>query len=806
MLDNHFSHELEVVCDDIILKVLKVHQSLPSLLLYSSEFEEHDKLIDRIIQHCENYDTVGAITAAYIHGNKLANASNSLICTGISTSVQLLKSPLFRVIHTILGPELFLGLILHHSAHLKSTHQKLWGPLKETAYSKKALDYRSIKFASMMYKEEYNLDGLEPLPNGPRACLNEIFGPSLSSKSHLPRRYRKLSKLIELSIKNHLRCRYEYPYILDSVCGPVQYKGANYLQLATKKSSIVHFLLIIIDKLFPIEHIGSGYNKRLLCDAVARFVNVHFGEFLDVKSIVQGIKVNDINWLKPRANMKMTKQEFCRATQMFETYMKWFFGCFLCKLIGSFFHVTEASQSTKLYFYRHECWKKISSRFRQRYFSAHLQKLDHTHSSFKSFFDNETFVAKMKILPKPHDFRLIAAPFKGNQDEEFAYTEYQSMLMKPVGRILRSLKAKDSIFSVADLISRVAKYRQDLISRYLCIPKIFALKLDVKGAYDHLPIYLVEEVVKSKLDETYPLDNICVNQYRVVRNSRITSKRCSVVYDSISQQEIPKVKKDTIFQNETPIVLSKSDILDFVCRQLKETTVLYHGVTYSRKNGVFQGFQLSGVFFDLVYDQVTEYFQSIISQAYKNETLILRLVDDFLFLSTNKDVIQNIRKLTSRPIQKFNLHINHLKTQYAETNLKFVGLNLDLTSLAFVKDISTYRTDALIMLSFPKLFRRMEYTFATNITSPLFDVTASNVDNVAQNIKNIITAFMLRFVSSYRLMHKRSCCLQDDFDAFSRNIIDSMNARVELGSVGLASSDLELLITDVVHSKRIVFK
>ncbi|KAF6007738.1 hypothetical protein HII13_004409 [Brettanomyces bruxellensis] len=805
--DNNFGNETDRLCNDILLHSLEVHRQTPSHLLYSAEFEDHDKLIDRIVQYFASNDTVDALTIAYIHGNQIRNASNSLVCTGISIPVQLLKSPLFRMIHAILGPESFLLLILQYSAHLKSTHQKLWGPLKELSYLRKGLDYRSINFKSMMYKEEYNLDGLEPLPNGPRACLNEIFGAELSSKNHLPKRYRKLSKLIGIVIKNHSHFKCEYPYILDSVCGQVHSKGDNYLKMATKKQHIVRFLLIIIDKLFPLEHVGCNYNKRLLCDAISMFVNVRFGEFIDVKTLINGMKLTEISWVKPQASMKMTKQEFCRASQMFETYIKWLFGCFLCKLIGSFFHVTEASQSAKLYYYRHECWKSISSRFRRRYFSAHLQKVEYAHSSFKSFFDNDTFLAKMKILPKPHDFRLIAAPYKGNQEEEFAYTEYQAKLMKPVGRILRSLKAENSIFSVADLVGRVARYRQDLISRYRCVPKVYALKLDVKSAYDYLPIDLVENVVKVKLDKHYPLDNICVNQYRVVRNKYITSKRCSVVFNSSLEQKIPKANNGNIIvQNETPIVLSKSDIIDFVHKQLNETSILYHGVTYCRKNGVFQGFQLSGVFFDLVYDDVTEFFRNVIPDADKGETLVLRLVDDFLFLSTSKLAIQIIRKLTCRPIEKFNLHINHLKTKYSETELQFVGLNLDLASMSFTKGIDTYRTDALLMLSFPKLFRRMEYTFATNLNSPLFDINASSQENVEENIKNILQAFTLRFISSYKLMHKRENCLKADFDLFVKNLIDLVSTRVNLQSMDLTYPDLEKPIMGLLQSKRITFK
>lgn len=783
----------------------KLHdRQIPNELVVDARSNSHSKLIDYIVEFFITHEKSNVLSFAYLDGNFMSNTSNRWVSPGNSFTVQLLKSPAFQLIHTKLGDKQFLSVLYNYEAFSKENGIKLWGPVILHEFSNKHFNRPQISSIKMMYKEKGHGQIRDPFPPDVRSCLVEIFKDAIPSKKPYPRRFRKIASLLKICLLNHQHYKFEYPYILDSICPLIEMKD-DYLKLATSKKLVSKFILIILAKVLPIELIGSLHNSSILSSRVVQFINVSLNERLALTDFVKGFRINDIEWTKPISNKKLTKSEFCKAQRMFQCYIKWLFQYIIAKLLGCFFHVTEASQSNQIFFYRHETWNSVSSKFLRSYFDKNLVLLKNSSDSLASFSDNGTYMGIMKLLPKPHDFRVIAVPFKGSQEEKFTYINFQKKKVKPINQVLRTLRTNKCIIvsSVSDLALNISNYKNAVTSNFGFLPSIHALKFDVKHAYDSLPINLVKTVLKKRLDEKYHDQMILVSDYSKLVDNHISVKRRKVVSKLNNQFTSTSSSKGIIIQKDPPVVLSKDDVIQFVDEQLTRTSILYHGKVFVRKVGVFQGFPLSGTLFDIVYDVAVEKLLDRIPRIERSNTRIFRLVDDFLVLSTSRGVVKNLEKFISRPLELFNMRINRLKTLITSSKLTFVGLSIKLEDLSLIKNRDTYNMTSLNLSSFERLYHRLTFIMISYLNSYLLNVSCNTRLAVAQNVKNIIYAITLRFIKSYKLIRLKQKWVKDPFRKFIHQQIQFIDSKVHLDKIGLSRSKLMNIIYSLLCKYRV---
>ncbi|QPG75922.1 hypothetical protein FOA43_003308 [Brettanomyces nanus] len=801
------------IFDAVILVPSSDPRKIPRNIQFAAEYEDHEKFIDTIVAYLMNEDQQDVLTCGYIDGGQLLNVSSPFVCPGVNFSIQLLKSPAFKAIrHIVPGAQGFLQLLFNYDGYMGVNGLKLWGPLHDYKYKHVKNDSRTVSYRDMLYQEPATLKGRGPLPETARECLREIFPDEIQVEKKAPKRFRKITKILKTVMINHTKKQYEYPYILESVCGNASVQGDDFLKMATSKKFVVRFVLIIVDKVFPLEHIGSSSNKAVLFTKIAEFLHVSLREKVDVKNLVRGLKIDEICWLKPRADVRMTKPEFLRAQSMLEKYLKWFFGRFISGLAGSFFHVTEGSQKSIMLFYRHKVWTSISNRFKGRYFVKHLDKSLESTNSLKSFFENDDFVAKLKFLPKPKGFRLIAPPFKGISQEHFSYMEYEKDYMQPILSVLQAVRAKNDgcISSVSNLIIKVSQFKKRLVSEFGSFPKFYGLKFDVKSAYDSVPLDLAKRVVRQQLNSYSETESIVVRQFQTLDEKNVVTSRkrrkvMSAQVETLESVEELACRNDKPSVEKThPIVLTKSEIIRFVDDQLSKMAVVYHGITYKRKIGLFQGFNLSGILFDMVYDTVLDYIKKATHTDTDAHTGVFRLVDDFLVLSTDEQVIHRFRKLICRPIHEFNLNINRLKTDCSDESLTFVALDISLKDISFLKPVDSYISNPVNLPSFAALYKRLMYSFEIRFKSPIFAFAHNEIHAIRENVHHLIKAQTLRFISSYRLIKKRDCFVPELFHSFLNDMFGSIQKKLPFPKLALEEDDLKQDVYALLRSNRVL--
>lgn len=95
--------------------------------------------------------------------------------------------------------------------------------------------------------------------------------------------------------------------------------------------------------------------------------------------------------------------------------MEWFLSVYICKLVGSFWYVTEVSHgilSKDILHYPHNEWKRITNKWLNDYVKNYLVETTvsvefNETSAFKKY-----NIGRLRLLPKSNDFRALCIPIK----------------------------------------------------------------------------------------------------------------------------------------------------------------------------------------------------------------------------------------------------------------------------------------------------------------------------------------------------------------------------------------------------------
>ncbi|GMG52113.1 unnamed protein product [Ambrosiozyma monospora] len=183
--------ELETTTNSILIDETDVHIKtrkfiIPVELLKYQEFisVDHEKFMDDLILHLSTQkNPKNLLIEGYTDITNLHNATSatSLVCPGVNTTVQLLKSPIFKVVHLILGSASFYNLLVNCSAYTCNLKFKLWGPIEVHEYKTSRRD-NLIYVTKMLFKDIYWAKHCVVIPQNSVVSLSEIFDVNYRSE------------------------------------------------------------------------------------------------------------------------------------------------------------------------------------------------------------------------------------------------------------------------------------------------------------------------------------------------------------------------------------------------------------------------------------------------------------------------------------------------------------------------------------------------------------------------------------------------------------------------------------------------
>lgn len=800
-----YYNDLSYILNNVYLTPNISSRSIPSILAIQLQECYHHEGIQLIVQYLIQNNIANALNVGY---TSMSLESDNY--KGFNSSFKFLVSKPLEIIKSAIGVHNFLDLILNTTAVWKPSNVVIWGDYTSTTFSDSKSPKHMVSTRNMLYKSIANRNHNPPIPETPLKLMELIFEDFSTERwnKNPIKRYRKVYRHIKTLFVTFKTKQQRLPYIVESICKKI---CLNESSVTVERHKIIELIHTVIYMVIPIEMFGTNSNRTKIMHHVSKLVNATISTSININLIVNDIKLADIDWLKPVSSLKMTKQEFLRARKLFSCFVLWLFNKFICNFMSSFFHVTNILQNERLVFYRHNIWQKITKKYMSKYFSDHLINQPDKVNSFLSISKNSDYIGKMSLHPKRDSFRLIVKPFKGRYNERISYLTYQKRIVRPMNSILNTIRNNNDCASVIDVVQQIYTYKKELLTVHDVLPPLYALKFDAKNAYDSLPHGLIDKVVKERLDFYTKGDSVYVQLFKQLDDNGVLRGRKLIVSDSLndldffSNKEV-KIPKVTVDSHET-FCFTKPQILSYVRSQYKQTCIHTKFRSYFRKVGVFQGFPLSGTLFNLVYDYLVSELYELVGND--SETIILRLVDDFLVLSTQEEAIQKIKRLTARTLSKYNFKANRQKTTVSTEIVSFTGITIDVRHLVCYKQLQDYNNTPLLLSSFESLYKQLtNYGRMWIRHSCLFDTSLTKSGRVGarSNLLALLKSLVYKFTNSYRLMRNKKEFRLKDFANFLNKLLLEFSQKICYAEVDFSEKTFWKMTIKILHHKNIIHR
>ncbi|WPK26244.1 hypothetical protein PUMCH_003593 [Australozyma saopauloensis] len=623
----------------------------------------------------------------------------------------LLKTAMWAKLCERLGRPAFLRLLTGVLAVFPDTSAQPNLKWETFRYRRPAENTYNIRKTRMYYRVSNLVKHIRFMGAPTQVLLDEICGAPIG-KSKKVRKLRNLiehAKRRELSI-DYLRLRRSIVTRADSCDTVFAYCSAP--------NQVIRFVLVVVYRLLPSQTFGSAENRSKLSKAIMTFMLLSRFDTFDVCAFVGSLKVKDIPWLG-KSEKITSVQDLELRTTILRGFFKFLFGVLIVRIVSRFWYVTESpivDASPNLYF-PHSTWKRITRVWLQEYILRFLCKVE-CPFDMSAPQKNIANFGILRLIPKKSDLRPLCVPCSFPIGPEFkkeahpGFSRKQTFTpdrIRPIRDILRFQQARyvnayPSSSTGCHLASVVGKkileFRQRLL-QHGGIPPLYGVQFDMKHCYDNLNqakiITCIEELFAIESNhEEYFLRNVssysssCLS-YR--KNFNLISVRKDIETLDVAQNDKYAARKDVVVDNGRLAKYNKSHVIDLVRSQVIESVVQIPDDKFQffkRTRGVFQGFPLLATLCDVVYNSLVDnVILCGLMDKSGTHSLLLRLADDFLFISTSKEVCHKAYvNAVSAEAQRYGAYVNMDKLKFldssvpAQSSASFVGLSIDMKSLS----------------------------------------------------------------------------------------------------------------------------
>ncbi len=229
-----------------------------------------------------------------------------------------------------------------------------------------------------------------------------------------------------------------------------------------------------------------------------------------------------------------------------------------------------------------------------------------------------------------------------------------------------------TLFSVGDLYSKLKVFKSKLSSSTKSEPLYFA-KLDVHAAFDTIPQHAILALISSFPSEP---------EYRISKHveikpgenhasdpkSKPVKKWTAVAHspDDFSdfqeavKRELAVGRKNTVFvENVVNTFKEKKEILGLLEEHILRNMVKIGKKFYRQKEGIPQGSVLSSFLCNFFYADLEAKHLGFLVEG---ESLLLRLIDDFLLITTNPAHAKRFLEVMHEGVPEYGVECNPDKT------------------------------------------------------------------------------------------------------------------------------------------------
>jgi telomerase reverse transcriptase len=489
-----------------------------------------------------------------------------------------------------------------------------------------------------------------------------------------------------------------------------------------------------MDKLLPRDALGVGVNgarnKSNFMASVDRFISMRRFESLSLHEVAQGIKLTCIPWLRlPKIadSVKMSQSDRSKRLEIFLEFIYYLFDSVLVPLIRSNFYVTESNtHRNQLFYFRHDIWRKISEPALAVLKIRMFEELK-PQSATRMLSSGSLGFSHVRLLPKSNAFRPIVNLGRRAMEKSGGAAVLGKSInrqLEPVFDILNYEKSQQSarlgsaLFSVGELHGRLRMFKHSLGSAES--QPLYFVKVDVQTCFDTIPqaqlLNLVEDLISSDVYEIAKHAEIKPGDERWTSTARKPSRKFvgsahpgnnMTTFSPAVANEHAQYKKRTVYNNTgNSKAWDTRQLLKLVQEHVQQNIIKIGKKYYRQKNGIPQGSILSSLLCSFFYG---DFEMKQLGFLVHDESLLLRLIDDFLLVTTNQNHARRFLQVmvdgskehgisvnTKKSLANFEIFANKSKIPriHGSTVFPYCGMLIDTRTLEVSKDRA--RKDALI--------------------------------------------------------------------------------------------------------------
>lgn len=477
------------------------------------------------------------------------------------------------------------------------------------------------------------------------------------------------------------------------------------LALISTKGHIPHAQVIswvrsIFHSVFPVECWGCN-EQRIFTHLIPAYVKLRRDEHFSHMTLLENMRVTRIPWLKQlcsftgnqsashrskgKVTSKFSRGDHERCRFLLQCFLQWVFSDFLVPLLRANFFITESEFTGRtLLYYRKPVW----ARFRN--LSIHkLSSAQYNRCSVEEVQAQLTCLglSRLRLLPKSTGVRPIATLCK----QESALLGCRrgpstNSVLRDAFNVLRyeSERQPESYgCGLPGLHYFYTRYR-DFIQSVPDGKSLYFGSVDIRNCFDTIDQGFLMNVVENLIQD----DEYVVQRHKVIHHSatagRVVSKLKTFVcplqdFQPMShdgdQSHLPVVAnawRSIVVKASTGSCITKSrrHVLDTIRDHLTRNFLVIRGRFGNQyiwqKKGIPQGSILSSLLCNLYYGSIEKRLLAHLSRASGESIphqLLVRMVDDFLLVSTEHDLIRQFQFIMEQGEPSLGVEINPDKTK-----------------------------------------------------------------------------------------------------------------------------------------------
>ena len=331
--------------------------------------------------------------------------------------------------------------------------------------------------------------------------------------------------------------------------------------------------------------------------------------------------------------------------------------------------------------------------------------------------------SQVRLLPKANGMRPIMnlrRRFNKLKNGRMVLGRSINSVVTPVFNVLEYARKKKpaslgaALFSVGDMYAVLKSFRNRIESVSSKARPFYFAKCDVKGCFDTIPQQRVVRMAKEKLDEALyrirrhaeikgarPYQNAIslASEVKPARKFVATARAATdfVDFGCAVEQGLANGKRNTVFVDTvTQACQQRQKIVALLEEHVGNNIVKVGKKFFKQKAGIPQGSILSSLLCNLFYGELEdEHFRFL--QA--DESVLLRLIDDFLLITTNEKHAKMFLQIMHDGIEEYGVKVNPDKSlvnfeaivngeKVARSSISFpyCGNLIDTRSLEITKD------------------------------------------------------------------------------------------------------------------------